>query len=165
MTNKYHRYIHKWLLYSIIVSTLFVLFVLPNLVFAARSKMTTGTVVEVLFREVRGKYSSYHKRYPVFEYEVKGHRYYSVTEPYVFEWAPQGLKSTIIYNPNNPQDGRVNNFYGIWGKTFVWLLPTFLVITLSFLAINFIPTRIKIPPSREIDEKLFTQEVESNVKQ
>lgn len=151
-------YIHKWLLYLLIILSLFLVFVLPNLLFALSAQQASGTIVEVIEEEVTGRVHSYIQRYPVFEYKVNGKTYHCIAQPYAYERAVVGFKTPISYDPDDPADGRVNNFYGTWGRTFVWLFPTYLVITLCFLAINFIPTRIRIPTAQQIDKKLFEEE-------
>jgi hypothetical protein len=148
-------YINKWLLYFITTVILFLLFVLPNIVFESKAKQVQGEIVDVISSRVTGRTSSYSRRNAVLNYTVGDVTYQCIAPSYVFETPDIGFKASIAYNPDKPSDGRVNNFYGIWGRTFVWLLPLYLTITLCAVAIDFIPTRIRIPSLTELDKKLF----------
>lgn len=132
--------INKYLLYFIVLFTVFAFFLGKRIVHAITYKHTQGVVTGFDYYEGR----KYTKKYPIVEFK---------TEKYVVEFrAPDYMAETVyvdkivdvIYDPDQPTNAYVNNFYGLWGNAFIFLLPFFLIWTIIIIGKDFVPTQVKL---------------------
>ncbi len=134
--------INKYLLYFIVLFIVSAIFLGKRIVHAITYKHTKGVVIAFDYYEGR----KYTNKYPIIEFE---------TEKYVIEFrAPSYMAENVyvdkivevIYDPDNPSNAYVNNFYGLWGNAFVFLLPFFLIWTIIIIGKDFVPKRVQLFP-------------------
>ena len=76
---------------------------------------TTATVVD-LVKRAKGTDDTHHKYSAVFRYKTQAGSAHRVTSSYASYPAPYdiGEEVEIIYNPNDPEDYKVDSFWGLY---------------------------------------------------
>lgn len=136
--------INKYLLYVLVLLIVFGFFLFPRIIYLLTYTHAKGVVTGFEYSKGTGKYGRTSKRYPKIEFDTDKY--------HVTFYGPSYMESTVytekivdvIYNPNNPQKAYINNFYGLWGNAFIYLLPFFLIWTIIIIGKDFIPIRVKL---------------------
>lgn len=128
--------INKYLLYLIVNIIVFGILLLPRVYFLATFTKTEGMVT--------GFDYGYKYAVPIIEFKAGDMEYSFYGPDYMKENVNSGQKIQVIYNPKNPKQAYVNNFYGFWGDPFVYLLPFFIIFTIIIIGKDFIPIKVKL---------------------
>lgn len=137
--------INKYLLYFIVLFIVFAFFLGKRIVRKLTYKQTTGVVTGFAYSERRpGKFGSTSNKYPVVEFDTDKYHVTITAPSYMSETVYVDKIVTVIYDPKKPTNAYVNNFYGLWGNAFIFLLPFFLIWTIIIIGKDLIPTRVKL---------------------
>lgn len=132
--------INKYLLYIIVLFIFCLLFLGKRIYHAAVYKHTKGTVTG--FEIHKGR--RFVKQYPIIEFEANGYRISFLAPSYMKETVYVDKLVEVIYDEDEPVNAYVNNFYGLWGNAFIYILPFFLFWTIVIIGKDFVPKRIRI---------------------
>lgn len=50
----------------------------------------------------------------------------------------------VIYNPAHPEKAYINNFYGLWSTTAIFLFPFVLLCTVCVFSADLLPKELKV---------------------
>lgn len=136
--------INKYLLYFIVLFIVFSLFLGKRIVRRLTYKQTTGVVTGFDYTERLSKYGTTSRKYPVVEFDTDKFHVTITAPSYMSETVYVDKIVPVIYDPKKPTNAYVNNFYGLWGNAFIYLLPFFLIWTIIIIGKELIPTRVKL---------------------
>lgn len=136
--------INKYLLYFIVLFVVFSLFLGKRIVRSLTYKHTKGVVTGFDYYERLSKYGTTSTKYPVIEFDTEKYHVTITAPSYMSETVYVDKIVDVIYDPKKPANAYVNNFYGLWGNAFIYLLPFFLIWTIIIIGKDLIPTRVKI---------------------
>lgn len=137
--------INKYTLYIIVLLTVFSIFLIPRLYVLLNYHRTNAIVTGFHNERLTGKSGWYTNSYPIIEFDTEKDHITFYAPSYMYETVKIDSLVQVIYNPKQPTNVYVNNFYGLWGKAFIFLLPFFLIWTICIFSVNFIPRNIKLP--------------------
>ena len=132
--------INKYLLYFIVLFTVFALFLGKRIFHAITYKHSKGVVIGFDYSEGR----KYTKKYPIIEFEAEKYVIEFTAPSYMAESVYVDKIVDVIYDPKDPGNAYVNNFYGLWGNAFIFLLPFFLIWTIIIIGKDFVPKRVRL---------------------
>jgi hypothetical protein len=122
----------------------FGILLLPRVYFLATFTKTEGMVT--------GFDYGYKYAVPIIEFRVGDIEYNFNGPDYMKGNVNSGQKVLVIYNPKNSKQAYVNNFYGLWGDPFIYLLPFFIIFTIIIIGKDFIPLKVKLFVSKNRQE-------------
>ena len=128
--------INKYLLYLIVNILVFGILLFPRIYYLISFNRTVGLVTGF---DYSAKYAV-----PIIEFKVNENEYHFYGPDYMKETVNPGQQIPVIFNPKNPKQAYVNNFYGLWGDPFVYLLPFFLIFTIVIIGKDFVPEKVRL---------------------